>query len=101
MANHEAKVIGVYRVNNGEVVVHIRCCDDPTTESRHTFNSMKIPIEQVNKEIAEHCVHTAKQHETVMNHLQTLATVHGVSGPPPDECPTCKGVGRVQLPESK
>lgn len=78
MAEHKAVPKLVYPVSNGEIVVHIQCCDDPLTESRHTFNVMRVPHEQVLAEVTMHCENTAKQHETIQNHIAEIAKALGV-----------------------
>ena len=35
---HEVKIHHVEKIADGTLVVHLRCCDDPTTDCRHTFH---------------------------------------------------------------
>ena len=72
---HVAKVVQAEQVNNGEIVVHIQCCGDPATESRHTFAVTKMTKEQIATDVATHITNSQNQHAAVQDNLASLQSM--------------------------
>lgn len=46
------EIIAIEEVSDGEIVVTLRCCDDPKTDSKHTINLVAQSSEDANTYIA-------------------------------------------------
>ena len=80
---HTVKAVHVEAVSNGQLVVHLHCCDNPSTEHRHTIDKVhNMTREQIDVSLAEATKFVAEQHasfEASLKHLKALVEEGGVS----------------------
>lgn len=65
-SGHSVSAVKIERVTNGSLVVHLHCCDNPTTEHRHTiYDVHKQTSEQITAELQEISKFVANQHASM------------------------------------
>jgi tRNA A22 N-methylase len=59
---HVAKVVKEVTLENNRAVYHIRCCDDPKSETRHTYDTLHVGAEFLASEKQRHIAKNADAH---------------------------------------
>jgi hypothetical protein len=63
---HKVSAVKVEQTSNGTLTVHLHCCDNPTTEHRHTLYQLhKLSPEDLKKELADIGAIVAEQHASM------------------------------------
>ena len=86
---HTVKAVKVEAVSNGELVVCLCCCDNPTTEHRHTMGNLHLfsPAE-VEAKLSEVAKFVAAQHESMDAAIAHIKILVDAAAPPAVSKPT-------------
>ena len=83
---HITKVVEWRELNNGQVAVRIRCCDDPATDHWHTMaSSVAADSDKLTSSIAAEHTKLATRHEVhekAKRNLKKLVEANGNSDSP-------------------
>lgn len=76
---HYVKAVKVETIANGQLVVHLHCCDNPETEHRHTMGNLHLlSSADVEAKLTEISQFVAEQHqslEAAKKHIESLIDV--------------------------
>jgi hypothetical protein len=59
---HEAKVVKEETLSGDRATYHIRCCDDPKSEMRHTYDPTRVSATDLAAAKQMHIARSAKEH---------------------------------------
>lgn len=63
---HTVKAVKAERITNGSISVHMHCCDNPSTEWRHTlYPTPGMTTDQIDQKLAEVAQQVADLHESM------------------------------------